>query len=70
MLEMLSESSCAQLYTLWTQQLPRLLAVAKRLTGFKLCATTPNNTQQAVQTDATCHIQQCWESLANNVAFV
>ena len=28
-----------------TQQLPTLLAVAERLTGFKLCATTPNNTQ-------------------------
>jgi len=31
----------------------------KRLTGFKLCATTPNNMQQGVQTDATCNIQQC-----------
>ena len=26
--------------------------------------------QQAVQTDATCNIQQCWEFLANNVATV
>ena len=33
----------------------------KSLTGFKLCATTPNNMQQqqGVQTDATCNIQQC-----------
>ena len=34
-----------------------------RLHGFKLCATTPNNTQQTCnrecQTDATCNIQQC-----------
>ena len=44
--------------------------VAKSLTGFKLCATTPNNTQQGVQTDATCNIQQCWELLAYNVASV
>ena len=26
--------------------------------------------QQGAQTDATCNIQQCWELLANNVAFV
>ena len=32
---------------------------AQRLTSFKLCATTPNNMQQGVQTDATCNIQQC-----------
>ena len=45
--------------------------VAKSLTGFKLCATTHNNTQQGVQTDATCtRIQQCWELLAYNVASV
>ena len=25
------------------------------------------NTQQGVQTDATCNIQQCWEFLAHNV---
>ena len=37
----------------------------KSLTGFKLCATTPNNTQQGVQTDATCSIQQCCELLAS-----
>ena len=41
--------------------------LAKSLTGFKLCATTPNNMQQDVQTDATCNIQQFWELLANNV---
>ena len=53
---------------------------AKSLTGncFKVCATTPNNTQQhcnnmqqqGVPMDATCNIQQCWELLADNVAFV
>ena len=42
----------------------------KSLTGFKLCATTRNNMQQGVQTDATCNIQQCWELLVNNVASV
>ena len=40
---------------------------AKTLTGFKLCATTPNNTQQGVRTDPTCNIQQCLELLAYNV---
>ena len=35
-----------------------------------VCATTPNNMQQGVQTDATCNIQQCWELLAKNVASV
>ena len=33
-------------------------------------ATTFNNMQQGVQTDATCNIQQCWELLVNNVASV
>ena len=33
-------------------------------------ATTSNNMQQGVQTDATCNIQQCWELLVNNVASV
>ena len=33
-------------------------------------ATTSENIQQDVQTDATCNIQQCWELLANNVAAV
>ena len=42
----------------------------KSLTCFKLCATTSNNMQQGVQTDATRNIQQCWELLANNVASV
>ena len=46
------------------------LHVAKSLTGFKLCATTPNNTQQDVQKDAKCNIQQCWKLLANIVASV
>ena len=40
----------------------------KRLNGFKLCATTPNNMQQGVQTDATCNIQQRWELLAKKGA--
>ena len=63
------------------QQLPTMLGVvgqqccvrlhgAKRLTGFKHCATTRNNMQQGVQTDATSIIQQCWELLVNNVASV
>ena len=42
----------------------------KSLTRFKLCATTRNNMQQGVQTEATCNIQQCWELLVNNVASV
>ena len=46
------------------------LHVAKSLTGFKLCATTPNNAQQHVQKDAKCNIQQCWKLLANIVASV
>ena len=46
------------------------LQVVDRLTGFKLYATTPNNMQQGVQTDAKCNIQHCWEFLANNVASV
>ena len=69
----------------WTQQLPKLLAqrcwellllsheALESLTGFKLCATTPNtfnNMQQGVQMDSTCNIQQCWELLANNVVSV
>ena len=33
-------------------------------------ATTSNNMQRGVQTDAPCNIQQCWELLANNVASV
>ena len=44
--------------------------MAKHLTGFRLCATIPNNTQEGVQKDATCNIEQCWESFANNVASV
>ena len=32
--------------------------------------TTSNNMQQGVQTDATCHIQQCWELLVDNDASV
>ena len=33
-------------------------------------ATTSNNIQQCVQTNATCNIQQCWELLANKVASI
>ena len=33
-------------------------------------ATTFNNMQQGVQTDAICNIQQCWELLVYNVASV
>ena len=29
-----------------------------------------NNMQQGVQMDATRNIQQCWELLVNNVAFI
>ena len=46
------------------------LFVAKSVTGFKRWATTSNNMQQGVQTDATCNIQQSWELLANDVASV
>ena len=31
----------------------------KSLASFKLCATTSNNIQQGVQTEATCNIQKC-----------
>ena len=66
------------------QQLPTMLGVvnqqccvrlhrAKSLTVSNFVqqhATTSNNMQQGVQTDATCSIQQCWELLVNNVASV
>ena len=38
--------------------------------GTQQLSTTPDNRQQDVQTDTTCNIQQFWELLANNVAFV
>ena len=42
----------------------------KSLTGFKLWATTtPNNTQQGVQTEATYNIQRRCELLASNREF-
>ena len=41
-----------------------------RLTGFKLCATTPNNMQQGVQINATCNIEQCWELLDNSAILI
>ena len=42
----------------------------RSLIGFKLCATTPNNTQQGVRRTQTCNTQQCWKLLNNNVASV
>ena len=33
--------------------------LVQKFDRFKVCATTPNNMQQDVQTDATCNIQQC-----------
>ena len=45
----------------------------KRLTGFKLYATSANKCQHcggSMQTDATCWAQQCCVLLANNVASV
>ena len=46
----------------------------KSLTGFKLCAATPNNTQQLATGCANgctlSEIQQCWELSANNVACI
>ena len=68
-------SVCSPLPTR-TQQLPTLLAqqcwelLRPFARSLKLCATTRNNMQQGVQTDATCNIQQCWELLPNNVASV
>ena len=55
------------------QRLPRMFGAAvlsAKDTGFKLCATTPNNMQTDMQTNATCNIQQCLELLGNNVATV
>ena len=46
---------------------------AKSLTFFKLCATTPNNTQPHATGCANrgnVNIKQYWELLANNVASV
>ena len=40
----------------------------KSLTSFKLRATTPDNMQQHVQTEATSNKEQRWELMANNVA--
>ena len=45
-----------------------MLAVWKRMQ--QLPITIHNNMQQAVQTDATWNVQQCWEFLAKNVASV
>ena len=45
----------------------------KGLTGFKLCATTPNNMQQGVQTAGTCNIQKnvgsCWPTMLRPFAW-
>ena len=49
------------------------LNAAKSLTCFKLCATTPNNTQPHATGCAkrrNVNIKQYWELLANNVASV
>ena len=37
---------------------------------FQTFHNNSHNTQPGVQMDATCNIPQCWELLANNVAFV
>ena len=58
---------------------PTLLRYASAITEQKKCwellaekfdrfQTLCNNTQQGVQTDAPCNIQQCWELLVNNIA--
>ena len=44
--------------------------LAEKFDRFILYATTSNNMQQGVQTDATCNIQKCSELLANNVGSV
>ena len=53
------------------------LRVAKSLTGFKLCVTTPNNTrpgimQQGVQTEAqhitSNHVGSCWPTMLRSFA--
>ena len=60
---------------------PTLLRYASAITEQNKCwellaekfdwfQTLRNNTQQGVQTDATCNIQQCWKLLVNNVASV
>ena len=41
--------------------------LAENFDRFQLGATTSNNMQQGVQTDATCNIQQCRELLSINV---
>ena len=52
-----------------SQQCCVRLLRAESFTGLKLCARTPNNTQQhatGCANDAACTIQQFWELLANN----
>ena len=50
----------------WLTYLAHVVAsvctVAKRLTGFKRCATTRNNRQQGVQTEdvTSYHVRSCW----------
>ena len=67
---------------IFDQQLPTLLGVVESVctllkvsrSGFKLCATTPNNRQWretgCANVYATFTIEQYWELLANNVASV
>ena len=49
---------------------PTMLRPFARGEKFDRFQTLRNNTQEGVQTDATCNIQQCWELLVNNVASV
>ena len=44
--------------------------LVEKFDWFQTLATTSNNMQKGVQTEATFNIQQCWELLANNVASV
>ena len=57
---------CQGIYETYVQMdatTPNFVGIAKSLTSFKLCATSPNNMQQGVQTEATYNIQQCWVRL-------
>ena len=49
---------------------PNFVGIAKSLTSFKLCATSPNNMQQGVQTEATYNIQQCLGPFARGLIHV
>ena len=71
MLEELCKKSWIQhcCATLWRSRNKRNVESCwlQSLTGFKICATTPNSRQQHAQgmkTDATCNIQQCLHPFA------